>query len=80
VPWLMALGVHDAGHKADIVVSDGAPDVTGLHDIDEYVQSQLLLSALNITCVLLRPGTARERIFASWFSAVQVLLHSGQAT
>lgn len=25
----------------DLVVSDGAPDVTGLHDIDEYVQSQL---------------------------------------
>mmetsp|Transcript_28399 Transcript_28399/g.57289 ORF Transcript_28399/g.57289 Transcript_28399/m.57289 type:complete len:314 (+) Transcript_28399:50-991(+) len=44
------------GKKADIVVSDGAPDVTGLHDIDEYVQSQLLLSALNITTVLLRPG------------------------
>ncbi|EKX45235.1 hypothetical protein GUITHDRAFT_157875 [Guillardia theta CCMP2712] len=44
------------GQKADIVVSDGAPDVTGLHDIDEYVQSQLLLSALNITTVLLRPG------------------------
>ena len=27
----------------DIVVSDGAPDVTGLHDIDEYVQSQVSL-------------------------------------
>eukprot|EP00281_Chroomonas_sp_CCMP1168_P033162 CAMPEP_0206244848 /NCGR_PEP_ID=MMETSP0047_2-20121206/18382_1 /ASSEMBLY_ACC=CAM_ASM_000192 /TAXON_ID=195065 /ORGANISM="Chroomonas mesostigmatica_cf, Strain CCMP1168" /LENGTH=314 /DNA_ID=CAMNT_0053670107 /DNA_START=23 /DNA_END=967 /DNA_ORIENTATION=+ len=44
------------GLKADLVVSDGAPDVTGLHDIDEYVQSQLLLSALNLSTVLLRPG------------------------
>ncbi len=25
------------GHKADLVVSDGAPDVTGLHEIDQYL-------------------------------------------
>jgi len=34
----------------------GAPDVTGLHDIDEFVQAQLLLAALNITTHMLRPG------------------------
>uniref|UniRef100_A0A6B2LBF5 Putative tRNA (cytidine(32)/guanosine(34)-2'-O)-methyltransferase n=1 Tax=Arcella intermedia TaxID=1963864 RepID=A0A6B2LBF5_9EUKA len=44
------------GELADVVVSDGAPDVTGMHDIDEYVQSQLILAALNITTHLLRPG------------------------
>lgn len=44
------------GQLADLVVCDGAPDVTGLHDIDEYVQSQLLLAALNITTHMLRPG------------------------
>eukprot|EP01083_Nonionella_stella_P020114 55765_1 len=44
------------GNKADIVVSDGAPDVTGMHDIDEYVQSQLILAALSITTFVLRPG------------------------
>ena len=44
------------GQKADIVVSDGAPDVTGMHDIDEYVQLQLVLAALNITNCVLRPG------------------------
>ncbi|KAI9619013.1 hypothetical protein KEM48_006484 [Puccinia striiformis f. sp. tritici PST-130] len=33
------------GEKADLVVCDGAPDVTGLHDLDEFVQSQLLLAA-----------------------------------
>lgn len=40
---------HFEGEKADLVVCDGAPDVTGLHDIDEYIQAQLLLAALNIT-------------------------------
>lgn len=44
------------GMKADLVVCDGAPDVTGLHDIDEYVQSQLLLAALNITTHVLKIG------------------------
>jgi tRNA (cytidine32/guanosine34-2'-O)-methyltransferase len=44
------------GGRADIVVSDGAPDVTGLHDMDEYVQSQLILAALFIVGHTLRPG------------------------
>ncbi|KAF8949828.1 putative tRNA (cytidine(32)/guanosine(34)-2'-O)-methyltransferase, partial [Haplosporangium bisporale] len=44
------------GERADIVVCDGAPDVTGLHDMDEYIQAQLLLAALNITTHVLRPG------------------------
>ncbi|KAH9817588.1 FtsJ-like methyltransferase-domain-containing protein [Melampsora americana] len=44
------------GQKADLVVCDGAPDVTGLHDLDEFLQSQLLLSALKITLCLLRNG------------------------
>ena len=35
---------HFAGGKADLVICDGAPDVTGLHDMDEYVQAQLLLA------------------------------------
>ena len=35
---------HFEGGKADLVVCDGAPDVTGLHDMDEYVQAQLLLA------------------------------------
>ena len=25
--------------KADLVVSDGAPDVTGFHEIDQYLQA-----------------------------------------
>ena len=47
---------HFSGELADLVVCDGAPDVTGLHDIDEYVQAQLLLAALNITTHVLKPG------------------------
>ena len=47
---------HFRGDLADLVVCDGAPDVTGLHDIDEYMQAQLLLAALNITTNVLRPG------------------------
>eukprot|EP01116_Phalansterium_solitarium_P005964 TRINITY_DN18288_c0_g1_i1.p1 TRINITY_DN18288_c0_g1~~TRINITY_DN18288_c0_g1_i1.p1 ORF type:complete len:467 (+),score=160.08 TRINITY_DN18288_c0_g1_i1:27-1403(+) len=47
---------HFHGQHADLVVSDGAPDVTGLHDMDQYIQSQLILAALNITTHLLKPG------------------------
>ncbi|MCJ1224364.1 hypothetical protein MMC12_001009 [Toensbergia leucococca] len=40
----------------DLVLSDGAPDVTGLHDLDIYIQSQLLFSALNLALRILKPG------------------------
>lgn len=56
---------HFQGDLADLVVCDGAPDVTGLHDIDEYMQAQLLLAALNITTNTLRVGgTFVAKIFA----------------
>ena len=41
---------------AQLVVCDGAPDVTGLHSFDEYIQSQLLLSAINVSTHVLSPG------------------------
>lgn len=44
------------GCQADLIVSDGAPDVTGLHDMDEYVQAQLILAAMLIVTRVLRPG------------------------
>ena len=40
----------------DLVISDGAPDVTGLHDLDIYIQAQLLYSALNLAVRVLKPG------------------------
>lgn len=52
------------GEKADFVCSDGAPDVTGLHDLDEYIQAQLILSALQLaTCILKNGGTFVAKIF-----------------
>ncbi|KAI6652075.1 Ribosomal RNA methyltransferase 1 [Oopsacas minuta] len=49
---------HFEGAHADVVVCDGAPDVTGIHDLDEYIQAQLLLAALNITTHVLKPNGA----------------------
>ncbi|KAL9604683.1 MAG: hypothetical protein Q9219_000403 [cf. Caloplaca sp. 3 TL-2023] len=40
----------------DLILSDGAPDVTGLHDLDIYIQSQLLFSALSLALRILKPG------------------------
>jgi tRNA (cytidine32/guanosine34-2'-O)-methyltransferase len=45
-----------SSRPVDLVLSDGAPDVTGLHDLDIYVQSQLLFAALNLALCVLRPG------------------------
>jgi tRNA (cytidine32/guanosine34-2'-O)-methyltransferase len=47
---------HFEGEPADLVVCDGAPDVTGLHDMDEFIQGQLLLAALGITKKVLKDG------------------------
>lgn len=47
---------HFEGKKAQVVVSDGAPDVLGLHDLDEYLQAQLVLAGLNISLHVLEVG------------------------
>ncbi|KAJ3070892.1 hypothetical protein HDU98_006093 [Podochytrium sp. JEL0797] len=47
---------RELGGKAQLVVCDGAPDVTGLHDMDEYMQAQLILAALTISTDLLLPN------------------------
>ncbi|XP_017034410.1 tRNA (guanosine(34)-2'-O)-methyltransferase [Drosophila kikkawai] len=44
------------GDKAQIVVSDGAPDSTRMHEFDCYVQSELILSALSIATYVLETG------------------------
>uniref|UniRef100_A0A674H267 FtsJ RNA 2'-O-methyltransferase 1 n=1 Tax=Taeniopygia guttata TaxID=59729 RepID=A0A674H267_TAEGU len=50
-----------AGGGAD---PGGHHQVTGLHDLDEYIQAQLLLAALNITThVLKKGGTFVAKIF-----------------
>ncbi len=45
---------HFEGEQADLVVCDGAPDVTGLHDIDEYIQAQLLLAGYSFYFIFAR--------------------------
>uniref|UniRef100_A0A8K9UE69 FtsJ RNA 2'-O-methyltransferase 1 n=1 Tax=Oncorhynchus mykiss TaxID=8022 RepID=A0A8K9UE69_ONCMY len=58
------LHVHFEGQPADLVMFDRAPDVTGLHDVDEYVQAQLIFAALNMTKPVLNPeGTFVAMIF-----------------
>lgn len=44
------------GNKCELVISDGAPDITGFHDMDQYIQSQLLVAALNIATKMLKKG------------------------
>ncbi|KAK6203828.1 tRNA (uridine-2'-O-)-methyltransferase trm7 [Pestalotiopsis sp. IQ-011] len=51
-----SLRSQQAAQPVDLVISDGAPDVTGLHDLDIYVQSQLLFAALNLALCVLKPG------------------------
>ncbi|KAF6162607.1 hypothetical protein GIB67_003153 [Kingdonia uniflora] len=55
---------HFDGCKADLVVCNGAPDVTGLHDMDEFVQSLLILAGLTIVTHVLREG---EKFIAKIF-------------
>lgn len=55
-PETFVEGSSTGSTPVDLVISDGAPDVTGLHDLDIYVQAQLLFSALNLAIRVLRPG------------------------
>lgn len=51
-PHASAHTTSNAG--VDLVVCDGAPDVTGVRQLDEYGQLQLLTAALTMTARLLR--------------------------
>ena len=48
----------------DLVVCDGAPDLTGLHEIDQYLQAQLLQAALTTATKCLKEhGTFVAKFF-----------------
>ncbi|WWD22524.1 hypothetical protein CI109_107017 [Kwoniella shandongensis] len=65
------------GRKANLVVCDGAPDVTGVHDLDAYLHSQLLLAALTLSLTLLAPhSTLIFKIFLSPLDPKAALLCS----
>lgn len=67
-------GEGGADVHAQMVVSDGAPDILGDHDFDQYVQHQLVLAALNIAIRLLSPGgTFVAKIFRG--KDIGLLLH-----
>ena len=44
------------GEMCQLVVCDGAPDVTGVHDLDEYVQAGLVDHAMTLARRILAPG------------------------
>ena len=46
------------GEPADCGCRDGAPAVPGFHDVGESIQAQLILSALQLTTCILKPGGA----------------------
>ncbi|PHJ24319.1 ribosomal rna large subunit methyltransferase ftsj1 [Cystoisospora suis] len=53
-----------SNEPADIVVCDGAPDVTGIHDVDEFIQAHLLRAALTVVMKVLKPqGTFVCKVF-----------------
>lgn len=41
---------------AQLIVCDGAPDVTGLHETDAIVQSTIICAALYVSCIILQSG------------------------
>ena len=52
------------GKLSDLVVCDGAPDVVGRMDFDEFIQNQLVLAALRISIqILKRDGVLVAKIF-----------------
>jgi len=56
---------HFKQRPADLVVCDGAPDVTGLHDLDEHTHQGLLTAAINIATAVLRDdGCFVAKVFA----------------
>ncbi|AFN83748.1 ribosomal RNA methyltransferase [Encephalitozoon romaleae SJ-2008] len=46
------------GPRADLVMCDGAPDITGIHEIDEYLQMELLMSALATSLRISKAGSS----------------------
>lgn len=50
---------------ADLIVCDGAPDVTGIHQVDEFVHAQLMVAAITMALRMLRKGgTFVAKVFA----------------
>ncbi|TPX37628.1 hypothetical protein SmJEL517_g00696 [Synchytrium microbalum] len=57
--------IHAMGDVlADLVICDGAPDVTGMSDMDMYIQADLISAAVTIMMkILRREGTFVAKVF-----------------
>ncbi len=80
----MGLWTQAFSHSLKLVVNGAFASLAlcfaGLHDIDEYVQSQLLLAALNITTHVLKPGgTFVAKIFRCAVTVYYVCAFSSAA-
>lgn len=65
------------GNMIDLVLCDGAPDITGFNEFDVYVQFQLILSALNTSIRMLKEGgTFISKLFKGKHTdkVIQILL------
>lgn len=50
------MGYKAADGMCDLVLCDGAPDVTGIHDLDEFVQAGLVNHAMTLAFRVLKVG------------------------
>jgi tRNA (cytidine32/guanosine34-2'-O)-methyltransferase len=72
---LQTINSHFKQEKVELIVCDGAPDVTGLHEIDAFVHSSLLLAALNIVIeTLMDDGAFVAKIFTTHDEAELLLV------
>lgn len=58
--------INELDGHAQLIVCDGAPDVSGVHDNDALLQAQLLDAALTVCTHVLQPGgTFVSKLFRS---------------
>ncbi|KAL0221551.1 hypothetical protein RCL1_001405 [Eukaryota sp. TZLM3-RCL] len=71
--------VELAGGQIDLITFDGAPDVSGMELLDQYLQNTLVKAALAITSAVLKPGGSfvakifRGRAVSILYAQLQVL-------
>lgn len=57
---------HMRGRRASLIICDGAPEVTGVHDLDGYLHGELLAAAFALGVPLALPGaTMIFKVFLS---------------
>mmetsp|Transcript_7815 Transcript_7815/g.10904 ORF Transcript_7815/g.10904 Transcript_7815/m.10904 type:complete len:159 (+) Transcript_7815:309-785(+) len=63
-----------AGERVDLILCDGAPEVTGVHQIDQNLHAQLIAAALLICKkILVKNGTFVAKVFRGTPEANELL-------